>query len=155
MHFPHLSLKTAVGEHKSFKIQILCFFILCRKGRSNDVCSRQPCLNGGSCIQISQMPGYVSHASIIIERPFEFLIQTFETCLYFRMVLFDCDNRKCRNFKRVEVFEYHETHQMHSFNRNVDVRAPASMDPVAKDRVPRWMARFITIHMNASRFKHH
>ncbi|CAO1320750.1 unnamed protein product [Diamesa tonsa] len=28
------------------------------KGRSNDSCSRTPCLNYGTCIQISQMPGY-------------------------------------------------------------------------------------------------
>lgn len=28
------------------------------KGRSNDICSRQPCLNGGSCTQVSAMPQY-------------------------------------------------------------------------------------------------
>lgn len=28
------------------------------KGRSNDICSRQPCQNGGSCTQVSTMPQY-------------------------------------------------------------------------------------------------
>uniref|UniRef100_U5ENH4 Putative neurexin iii-alpha n=1 Tax=Corethrella appendiculata TaxID=1370023 RepID=U5ENH4_9DIPT len=28
------------------------------KGRSNDICSRAPCLNGGSCTQVTQMPQY-------------------------------------------------------------------------------------------------
>lgn len=28
------------------------------KGRANDICSRAPCLNGGTCIQISLSPGF-------------------------------------------------------------------------------------------------
>lgn len=28
------------------------------QGISNDICSRAPCINGGSCIQISLSPGY-------------------------------------------------------------------------------------------------
>ncbi|GLV42734.1 Cadherin-N [Carabus blaptoides fortunei] len=28
------------------------------KGKRTDVCFNQPCMNGGSCIQISQFPGY-------------------------------------------------------------------------------------------------
>ncbi|XP_063701791.1 adhesive plaque matrix protein 2-like [Culicoides brevitarsis] len=28
------------------------------KGRTNDICSQQPCNNGGLCIQISHSPGY-------------------------------------------------------------------------------------------------
>lgn len=27
-------------------------------GKRNDVCNPNPCLHGGSCIQISQQPGY-------------------------------------------------------------------------------------------------
>lgn len=28
------------------------------KGRSGDVCGREPCLHGGGCIQVSVTPGY-------------------------------------------------------------------------------------------------
>ncbi|ETN59530.1 hypothetical protein AND_008892 [Anopheles darlingi] len=28
------------------------------KGRTNDICSRQPCMNGGSCTQVTAMPQY-------------------------------------------------------------------------------------------------
>lgn len=28
------------------------------QGRSSDVCGRRPCMNSGTCIQISQTPGY-------------------------------------------------------------------------------------------------
>ncbi|XP_052860177.1 protein crumbs-like isoform X2 [Anopheles cruzii] len=28
------------------------------KGRTNDICSRKPCMNGGSCTQVTAMPQY-------------------------------------------------------------------------------------------------
>ncbi|XP_070497521.1 protocadherin-like wing polarity protein stan [Chironomus tepperi] len=28
------------------------------KGRANDICGRQPCINGGTCLQTSLSPGY-------------------------------------------------------------------------------------------------
>lgn len=29
-----------------------------KKGRANDICGRQPCINGGTCLQTSLSPGY-------------------------------------------------------------------------------------------------
>lgn len=39
------------------------FYIVCdtqhiKKGRANDICGRQPCINGGTCLQTSLSPGY-------------------------------------------------------------------------------------------------
>lgn len=33
-------------------------FFMWSQGRSGDVCGRRPCMNSGTCIQISQTPGY-------------------------------------------------------------------------------------------------
>lgn len=70
-YFHSLLISSCAYIHKFICIYVVRFFLtwhsclshdFCifskKKGRANDICSRAPCLNGGTCTQVSFHPGF-------------------------------------------------------------------------------------------------